>query len=208
MTTVVRMREQRVFFWILGYAGISVFWWVLWRSHPQITAENHVMENFQVGCLLVGILFLVGTLRSTADVASRVFFLGLILLYFTVVVLEVDTRKMDAPRWLVFVTNGTVRDLWLGSLWIIAALIFVRGKPYQILSRFHAWLSTAAGRLLLGSGVLWTVALIAEKQFYVSAFVEEWLECHAGLLMAQSAWLMFLLARARGSSGRITGRDR
>jgi hypothetical protein len=62
--------------------------------------------------------------------------------------------------------------------------------------------------LLLGSGVLWTVALIAEKQFYVSAFVEEWLECHAGLLMAQSAWLMFLLARARDSSGRITGRDR
>jgi len=208
MTTVVRMREQRVFFWILGYAGISVFWWVLWRSHPQITAENHAMEHFQVGCLLVGILFLVGTLRSTADVASRVFFLGLILLYFTVVVLEVDTRKMDVPRWLVFVTNGTVRDLWLGSLWIIAALIFVRGRPYRILSRFHAWFSTAAGRLLLGSGVLWTVALIAEKQFYVSAFVEEWLECHAGLLMAQSAWLMFLLARARGSSGRITGRDR
>ncbi len=158
------------------------------------------MENFQVGCLLVGILFLVGAFRSTADVASRVFFLGLILLYFTVAVLEVDTRKMDAPPWLVFVTNGTVRDLWLGSLWIIAALIFVRGKPYQILSRFHAWLSTAAGRLLLGSGVLWTVALIAEKQFHASAFVEEWLECHASLLMAQSAWSTFFQVRARGSS--------
>ena len=59
------------------------------------------------------------------------------------------------------------------SLWIIAALIFVRGKPYRILSRFYPWLSTTAGRLLLGSSVLWAVALIAEKQFHVSAFVEK-----------------------------------
>lgn len=202
------MSERRVLLWILGYAGISVFWWVGWRSDPRIADEHHAMENFQVACLLGGILFLVGALRATTDVANRLFFLGLILLFFTLVVLEVDTREMDAPQWLIWVTNGGFRDLWLGGLWVIVALIYARGEPHRILGRFYAWLSTAAGRLMLGAGVLWAVASIAEKQFHVGAFVEEWLECQAGLLMAHSAWLTFRQVRYQGSSNWISGRDR
>ncbi len=94
------------------------------------------MDNFQVACLLAGILLLVGALRATADGANRVLFLGLILWYFTLVVLEVDTRKMDAPPWRIGVTKGPLRGLWLGGLWVSAALLFARCAPRRTLGRF------------------------------------------------------------------------
>jgi hypothetical protein len=196
---VTRLHNKGPLLWILLYAALSAFWYAWWRGDPRIAAENHAMETFQAGCLLGGIVLLANARRSTSDVAGRVFVLGLILFYFTILVLEVDTRKMDAPPWLVRVTNGTIRDVWLGSLWAIAAALFWRGQPPRILRRFFSWLPTAAGRLMLCAGVFWMAALIVEKVFRVSFFIEELLECQAALLMAHSAWLTLRRVRTEVS---------
>lgn len=152
------------------------------------------MESFEALCLFVGILLFGGAIHSAAGAPQRILFLGLTLFYLTVLVLEVDTRNMSVPVWVVRISNGTIRNLWLGGLWVIAAALFLR-QPRPVLSCFFSWLPSAAGRIMLCSGFFWGAALIAEKRFHVSFFVEELLECNAALLTVQSAWLTFRQAR-------------
>lgn len=181
-------RARTPLMWITSYAAFSLFWYIAWRRDPQIASENRAMENFEALCLVIGMGLLIGAIRSIAGAPQKILLFGLTLFYFTILVLEMDTRKMNVPIWLVGLTNGTIRDVWLGSCWLIAAGLFLRRRS-GTLACFRSWLRTAAGKLMLGSGVFWAAALIAERLFQVSFFIEEILECNAALLMSHSAWL-------------------
>lgn len=182
------MNAKANFIRLAFYGALSVLWILLWRRFPQIADENQAMENFEAACLIAGMfLFIVALVRAN-NRGRKVLLFSLTLFYFTVLLLEMDTRQMDVPSWVVRITNGKIRDIWLGSFWVVAAVLFFR-QPRGILSSFFSWLSTTAGKLLICSGIFWAVALIAEKAFHVSFFVEEILECNGALLMAHAGYL-------------------
>lgn len=190
-----------LFLWVLLYVGISGLWYGLWRGHPHLSDENGVMEDFQVGCILAGVLFLVWGILKSEQRPRKILLLGLAVLYFTLATLEVDTRKLDVPSWVVVLTNGLWRNLWVACLWLAAAVIFLRRARETVLY-FFSWLRTGPGMMMLGAMFFWLASFASEKLLHLGFFAEEILECNAALLMLHSAW-----KSSRSAGGALTGRS-
>lgn len=176
--------------WI-GLAVLLVIATLLWlwaaAVHPGIYVENGPMENFQVGCLGVGgVLFLWRAWLAKAGV-ERVVFAALALFYLTFLIREFDTRKFDVPM-VTSVLSGTVRNVWLGALWVVAGYFIYRSRA-TVFGWGWRWLGTPAGRLFLAAGVFWVLGAAVDKlELFGSKprdmLVEELLEVNAALLMA------------------------
>jgi hypothetical protein len=177
--------------YLLAAAGIAIFtagWVVVQMQGHSLHQENGVMENFQAGCLAVGMVFFVLGLRDSNATAPRILLFGLALLYGSFLVLEVDTRKLDLPT-LNRLLNGRIRDAWLGMLWLFGAILFLRHRQ-AVWRTFVAWVRSPAGQLLVAAGVCWLGSGLVDK-FKVAGgdlFVEELFEVNATLLMVLAAW--------------------
>ncbi len=165
----------------------SYLWISLQGTFPNIEEENGIMENYQA----MGLLLCVGTwlwcVMRTQSRAERIFFASLALFSVSILVLEVDFRKMDAPT-LNKVMNGRIRDIWLGLLWLGATVLFLKNKR-PVFKVFLGWLRSRAGVLLLIGGVFWILAAMIDKSLLgeKSLFREELMEVNAALFMLGSA---------------------
>ncbi|MGH8527120.1 MAG: hypothetical protein ACREXY_23820 [Gammaproteobacteria bacterium] len=170
---------------------IATLLW-LWAAavHPKIYVENGPMENFQVGCLGVGGVLFVWRAWLVDERAARVLFAALALFYVTFLIREFDTRKFDVPI-VTSVLSGTVRNVWLGGLWVVAGYFIYRSRG-SVAPFGRRWLATPGGRLLLLAGVFWVLGAGVDKAELFGSkprdmLAEELLEVNAALLMLISA---------------------
>lgn len=167
---------------------LSVFACLLWKQYDHdLARENGPMENIEAACLMAGMLVLVWHARRFQLRPQRIVAAGFALLFGTFLVLEVDVRESDL-RPLIIALNGRIRDLWLGSLWLGALLLFWRDK-WSIWRLCLQWLRTSAGLLMLCAGALWIASAGVDKALIVDKdlFLEELLEVPATILMLASA---------------------
>jgi len=149
------------------------------------------MENFQVGCLVLGAAVLTWQARVAKQPHERVLFAALALFFATFALREFDVRKGDWPPLAVSVLDGAIRNLWLGTLWLVIGYFAYRHRA-NLLTFGWKWLRSPPGRILLVAGVFWVLAAGVDK---ADAFgtrrrnllAEELIEVNAALLMALSA---------------------
>ena len=195
------------------YVGIAVManfalWIFLKQTFPLIQEENGPMENFQAVCLALTTILSFLTAKRAANAPWVVLFSLLALFAATFLVLEVDFRKMDLPA-LNKIMNGRIRDVWVGSLWLIG-LVFL-GKNFRpTWSSFRSWLRSAAGVLMLCAGLFWITSALIDKGVLGMSdlFREELMEVNATLLMVWSAILAFKALPHKPSGSAMDARVR
>lgn len=170
----------------------TLLWSWGWLRFPLLSEENGAMENYQAILLFLGIIPCLWAAVRAKELAQRILCGSLALHFVSFIVLEVDTRQLDAPLFNKLF-NGRIRDLWLGSLWLIAGMVFLRHR-LPTWRRFMQWLSSQAGRYMLAAGVLWLISGLCDKLGLFPEshhFLEELLEVNACVLMLISAFLTF-----------------
>jgi hypothetical protein len=172
------------------FVCFSLFWLFLWSRYPRLYRENGPMENFQAGCLFVGMVFLLKGSWSATNPPRRILLLGIMLLYLTMLVREIDLRG-SSLSWLHYWLHGGVRNIWLGSCWAVALILFLRNAR-PVWNEFRGWLREPAAGWLLLAGVGWILAAGIDKlkPFASSGgnlMAEELLEVNAAVAMLASA---------------------
>ena len=177
----------------------ALWLWAASVTRRWIFAEHGAMENFQVGCLVFGAAVLAWQARTARQAHERVLFAALALFFATFALREFDVRKGEWPPLLTSILDGTVRNLWLGTLWLVIGYFAYRHRA-NLLTFGRKWLRSPPGRILLVAGLFWVVAAAVDK---ADAFgtrrrdllAEELLEVDAALLMAYSAIMSLLRSR-------------
>ncbi|HUS35696.1 MAG TPA: hypothetical protein VM680_10125 [Verrucomicrobiae bacterium] len=172
------------------------------HHNPKAHLEHGPLENVQAIALALGAIFLAAG-STTCSGAARVFVLGVSLFCFIFLMLEFDTRAFNVPL-LRKMTNGTPRNLWLGTLATLYAYAFW-GKRTEMPTLFQRWLQDRAGLLMLLSGGFWIAGAVFEHgNFFtdtnVTLILEEVLEVDAALFMAWSAFATVKLFSGAGAA--------
>jgi hypothetical protein len=177
---------------IVLLSGLSI---LLYQRDPTLARENGPMENFQVVCLVLGLCVLGAAIGTLRERTGRIVLFGISLLYLTLFVHELETRKFQS-RLLVALTNGRIRDLWTGALWVWGAALFLRDRV-AVWQWFRRWIRSPAGYLLCAAGICWLASGAVDKSLFVikTFFLEEIFEVNAAALMLFSAWLTWRDAR-------------
>jgi hypothetical protein len=172
------------------------------HHNPKAHLEHGPLENFQAVALALGAIVLaIGSARCLAG--ARVFVLGVSLFCFIFLMLEFDTRAFNVPL-LRKMTNGTPRNLWLGTLVALYAYAFWR-KRTEMPGLFQRWVQHRAGLLMLLSGGFWIAGAVFEHgDFFsdtnVTLILEEVLEVDAALFMTWSAIATLKLFSGAGAA--------
>lgn len=186
---------------IIAFAAFAAAVFIC-HHNPQAHLEHGPLENFQaVALVIAAIILAVGSLRCSAG--ARVFVLGVSLFCFVFLMLEFDTRAFNAPL-LRRLTNGTPRNIWLGTLTALYAYAFWR-KRFEMPALFQRWLRDRAGLLMLLSGGFWIAGAVFEHgNFFtdtnVTLILEEVLEVDAALFMTWSAFATVKLFSGAGAA--------
>jgi hypothetical protein len=150
------------------------------------------MENFQALTLAVGVVLGASMLAPIFRTEARLLGAGMALLFVGFLLLEFDTRLFDMPtlhRW----TNGTLRNLWVGSLFLIYSIALARNFKTTWIA-FNNWVRSTAGFLMILSGCFWIAGHLVDKamRFWghgeeAGLLAEELVECEAALFMGLAA---------------------
>ncbi len=88
----------------------AAIWSLGWLYVPDISGENHGMENVQAASLLLGsIIFLIASYRAS-EKPSRILFISLGLFYMNFFLLEIDLRNVENYDLLLIGINPPGRD--------------------------------------------------------------------------------------------------
>jgi hypothetical protein len=181
------MKHTTLGFLIILATGINSAIWLGLKNQPGISSENGPMENFQAACLIACALlwFLMGV-RSKIK-GEQILWMGLALFHFSFLILEVDIRHLEAPV-LNKIFNGKIRDAWLGFLWLVLGICFLK-KRSQTWREFLSWLKSPSGILLVVSGLFWLASGVIDKALtgHKELYHEELMEVNGSLLMIFSA---------------------
>jgi hypothetical protein len=172
---------------LFAIAVNTSIWLFLNSRAAKIWDENGPMENFQAVCLALTIALLLIAVRFAHERGQRIFLYALALFAASILVLEVDFRRMNAPA-LNRIMNGRIRDAWLGTLWLVAAMFFVRNMK-SVWETFLRWLRSPAGAFMILGGIFWVLSALIDKSILgqKDLFREELMEVNATLLMCASA---------------------
>jgi hypothetical protein len=179
----------------------TVAWFICQRDH-KAHLEHGALENIQAAALVSAAIILALAAAKTSG-SRRVFVLGLSLFCFVFLMLEFDTRAFNSPL-LRRLTNGTPRNLWLGTVVALYAFAFWR-RRFEMPPLFVRWLSDRAGLLMLIAGGFWIAGAIFEHGPIFSdpetkLILEEVIEVDAALFMAWSALATVKLFSARDAA--------
>ena len=175
----------------LGLALLSAILFVAIFRFPHISLEHGLMENIQaLGLLATCGLFLhysrTGIFRDAKPLAW-----SLSLFCLTFFLLEFDTRPFGIDA-LTAITNGAIRNTWLGVLWLGVGAYAIRHFKH-IWPIFTNWLTSVPGLCMCAAGVFWITSRLIEDSglsYAISPFfLEELMEVNAVMLMALSAYL-------------------
>jgi hypothetical protein len=179
--------------------GLTVLFLTLHALGFSLEKENGPMDNLQTLFTLTGaILFFLAARHS--EIGFKVLATGLALLFLSLAVRELDVRPFMIP-WLTAIMKGTGRNIWLGALWVAAAIWFCR-HWVATLRAFQIWLRAPAGCIFLSAIAMLVLANITEKSgFFASEtttmFAEELIELNGQWLLLLSAIWTFKIYRRR-----------
>ncbi len=199
------MKNTALGFLLLIVTGANTAVWIGQKDRPGISAENGPMENFQVVCLATSFLiWLVASLRSKSP-SQKILLAALALFNLSFLVLEVDTRSLNAPLFNKLF-HGRIRDAWLGGLWLVVGF-FVFKNTKLALNEFLRWLKNWSGIVMVVSGVLWIISGLIDKSLLgrKELYREELMEVNATLLMTLSAGIYFWKKKPRLQTGDLPG---
>jgi hypothetical protein len=154
-------------FWpaLLGGGFIAlqgIVWGALHAAGMPVAEENAAMENVQVACLLVAtVLFVWAAVRCPLR-EGCLFYLSLGMLALNFKLREMELGETNAPAWLVWALDGRPRDVWLGSLWLVLFVLFLR-QPRAIWGQFTLWVRRPAGWLMIAGGVSYALSWPLDK---------------------------------------------
>lgn len=132
----------------------AAIWSLGWLYVPDISRENHGMENVQAASLLLGsIVFLVASYRAS-EKPFRILFISLGLFYMNFFLLEIDLRNVENYDTLLIGINPPGRDYWLTAAWIVVVGFFLFNAR-KTLSAFLAWLKTPQGLVIMAAGLFY-----------------------------------------------------
>ncbi len=147
---------------LLATALLQLVCWLLPGFDPMVSREHGPLENFQVVCLVLGaVIFLREAARSTGG-PVRLMALGLALLPVLFLVMEVDVRSFAPPAWVNSLLNGTIRDAWLGLLWV-AWGVAVWLARLAVLPAGWSWMASRSGLVMIYAGIFWNLGALIEK---------------------------------------------
>ncbi len=160
-------------------------------SYPSMSLEHGFMENIQaIGLLASCGLFLYYSKSGALQIAQPLAW-SLTLFCLTFFLLEFDTRPFDIAT-LTAITNGTIRNVWLGLLWVSVGLLVFKNIK-QVWPVFTAWLTSLSGLCMCVAGAFWIASRLLEDGGYSYVispfFLEELMEVNAVILMVLSAYL-------------------
>lgn len=132
----------------------AAIWSLGWLYVPDISRENHGMENVQAASLLLGsIVFLIASYRAS-EKPFRILFISLGLFYMNFFLLEIDLRNVENYDTLLIGINPPGRDYWLTAAWIVVVGFFLFNAR-KTLSAFLAWLKTPQGLVIMAAGLFY-----------------------------------------------------
>ncbi len=171
----------------------AAIWSVGWVYMPDITGENHVMENVQATCLLLGtIIFLIASYRAS-EKSFRILFISLGLFYINFFLLEIDLRKIENHDILLIGINPPGRDYWLVAAWMVVFGFFLFNARKTLIT-FLAWLQTPQGLVIMAAGLFYVASVpfddnVLKLDPKTSKFFEEIMDNIATTLMLLCAVL-------------------
>ncbi len=171
----------------------AAIWSLGWLYMPDITGENHSMENVQATFLLLGtIIFLIASYRAS-EKPVRILFISLGLFYINFFLLEIDLRKVENYDILLIGINPPGRDYWLVAAWRVVFGFFLFNAR-KTLSAFLAWLKTPQGLIIMAAGLFYVASVPFDDNLLhldakTSKFFEEIMDNIATTLMLLCAVL-------------------
>jgi hypothetical protein len=173
--------------WVILLFLWAAIWTAAAAIFPDISREHGPMEAFQASTLAAGCLLLASiSISKNYPRPTRIVAAGLSLFFLTFFLLEFDTRYFNSPL-LRRLTNGGVRNAWLGSLVLIYAIQVIRSFN-TFLPALTDWLSHRTGMIFVASGFFWVAGFIVDKfnrfdDKTIALLLEELMETEAALLM-------------------------
>ncbi len=171
----------------------GAIWSLGWLYVPDISGENHGMENVQAASLLLGsIIFLIASYRAS-EKPFRILFLALGLFYIHFFLLEIDLRKVENYDILLIGINPPGRDYWLTAAWIVVVGFFLFNAR-KTLSASLAWLRTPQGLVIMAAGLFYVASIpfddnLLNLESKTNKFLEEIMDNIATSLMLLCAVL-------------------
>ncbi len=187
--------KRRELFLASVMVPLTVLFLYLRQQYSDIARENGPMENFQAACILAGLILLIICMRLGRSKAEKILVAGIALLYATLLVLEVDLRRVDVG-FLNLIWNGPIRDAWLGALWLAALWMFLRNRE-EVWRVFTAWIRRPSGMVMIAGGACWILSGIVDKGLALdkTLFLEEIIEVNAAWLMLIASAVYWFEAR-------------
>jgi hypothetical protein len=176
----------------LVFLNVAI-WSLGWLYVPDISGENHRMENVQAASLLLGsIIFLIVSYRAS-EKPSRILFISLALFYINIFLLEIDLRNVENYDTLLIGINPPGRDYWLTAAWIVVVGFFLFNAR-KTLSAFFSWWKTPQGLVITVAGLFYFASVpfddnLLNLEFKTNKFLEEIMENIATTLMLLCAVL-------------------
>ncbi len=183
----------------LVFLNVAI-WSLGWLYVPDISGENHGMENVQAASLLLGsIIFLIASYRAS-ERPFRILFISLGLFYMNFFLLEIDLRNVENYDLLLIGINPPGRDYWLTAAWIVVVGFFVFNAR-KTLRAFLAWLKTPQGWVILAAGLFYFASVPFDDnwlnlEFKFNKFLEEIMDNIATSLMLLCAVLALASKRS------------
>jgi len=171
----------------------------LHANHISVAHENGPIENLQLLLAICGAVLFACSAKGQGT-GCKVLVTGLALLFLTMAVREAEVRPLEIP-WLTAVMKGSGKKIWLGSLWLIAGLWFLRHRLPTWLA-FRGWLGSRAGKILIAGAMLLVLGSVFEKSHLLKSeamtmFVEELCELNGQwLLLISAIWTLKMYRRS------------
>ena len=176
----------------LVFLNVAI-WGLGWLYVPDISRENHGMENVQAASLLLGsIVFLIASYRAS-EKPFRILFISLGLFYMNFFLLEIDLRRVENYDTLLIVINQQGRYYWLTAAWIVVVGFFLFNAR-KTSSAFLAWLKTPQGLVIMAAGLFYVASVpfddnLLNLESKTNKFLEEIMDNIATSLMLLCAVL-------------------
>jgi hypothetical protein len=156
------------------FCSVLSIWWL--RDHT-IAGENAIMENIQVGFLLLALFFVLKRfLRERTWNPVLMFFF---LTFLTVLLREVDLRPFQLPRFIILLSSKG-RDLALSFGWVVFLYFFIRSYNASV-KEFKTAAGKASGRYFLFGCLFYLIASTFDEGLFgitkeKTQFLEELME--------------------------------
>ena len=165
-----------------GICSVFSFWWL---RNPSIAEENAIMENIQVGLLLLALFFVLQRFRRewSWNPVLILFFLT----FLTVLLREVDLRPFPLPGYIIFVSSKG-RNMALAIGWSVFFYFLIKNYNFST-KEFKKITGTTSGRYFILGCSFYLIASLFDAGIsgltkQTAQFMEELLESTGTLSFA------------------------